>query len=83
MERRVNPRSAGHADAFGNCLAKLFCDVADGALASNEGWRQRKNAARTAATFIHSRRAVVIALLRMWAPLPVRHDRGAISVTRA
>src|SRR5215475_4762062 len=46
MERRVNLRSAGHADVFGYCLAKLFCDTADDALASNKGRRQRKSAAR-------------------------------------
>jgi hypothetical protein len=46
MERRVNLRSAGHADALGDCLAKLFRDAADDAFASDKGRKRRKSAAR-------------------------------------
>src|SRR5262245_4023726 len=37
MKRRINLRGAGHADLFGNSLAKLFCDAADHALTSGYG----------------------------------------------
>src|SRR4030095_4467641 len=44
MERRVNLRSAGYADALGDCLAKLFRNAADDSLASHTGRRRSKSA---------------------------------------
>src|SRR5262249_12496337 len=51
MERRVNLRSAGHADGVWDRLAKLFRDAADGSLASDKGLGHRKSAARNSRNF--------------------------------